>query len=118
MTEPDIDEDFRNPFLGEIETEMVGMRLHKAGVQPGERINVERECSNLNDYHAIRVENGRFQPVGYLPRKMASWLAPLLDSGQIFLDGYVPQMFAEMTQWPNGFPSISWFSRRAWASAA
>ena len=25
------------------------------------------------------------------PEKMASWLAPLIDSGQIHLDGYVPQ---------------------------
>jgi hypothetical protein len=29
--------------------------------------------------------------VGYLPRKIASWLAPLIDGGQIHLDGYVPR---------------------------
>ena len=37
------------------------------------------------------MENGHCEPVGYLPKKMASWLAPLIDSGQIHLDGYVPQ---------------------------
>ena len=31
------------------------------------------------------------EPVGYLPKSMASWLAPLIDKGKIHLDGYVPQ---------------------------
>ena len=83
----------RNPFLGEIETEIVGMQYHKAKILPGEQVNLERESKNAHDRRAIRVENGHFEPVGYLPRKMASWLAPLIDSGQIHLDGYVPQRF-------------------------
>ena len=72
----------RNPFLGEIETEIVGMQHHKAKMLPGEQVNLERESKNAHDRRAIRVENGQFEPVGYLPRKMASWLAPLIDSGQ------------------------------------
>ncbi|MGO9114040.1 MAG: ARPP-1 family domain-containing protein [Thermoguttaceae bacterium] len=83
-------EEVRNPFLGEIETEIVGMQ-HKAKVLPGEQINLEREAKNTHDRHAIRVENGQFESVGYLPRNMASWLAPLIDQGKIHLDGYVPQ---------------------------
>jgi hypothetical protein len=76
----------RNAFLGEIETEIVGMQHHKARMCPGEQVNLERKS---DDRHAIRVENGRFDAVGYLPQAMASWLAPLIDNEQIHLDGYV-----------------------------
>ena len=85
----------RAPFLGEIETEIVGMQYHEAKILPGEQVNLERESKNACDRRAIRVENGHCEPVGYLPRKMASWLVPLIDSGQIHLDGYVPQIPAE-----------------------
>jgi hypothetical protein len=91
MAMQDIQE--RNTFLGEIETEIVGMQHHKARVLPGEQVNLERESENAQD--RIRVENGRCEPVGYLPKKMASWLAPLIDSGKIHLDGYVPQACTE-----------------------
>ena len=57
-------------LLGEIETEIVGRQYHSAGVQPEERVNLEREPENSRDKKAIRVENGRFEPVGYLPRKL------------------------------------------------
>jgi hypothetical protein len=92
MPEQDSQEEIRAPFLGEIETEIVGMQYHKAKIQPGEQVNLERKPENARDPRAIRVENGLFEPVGYLPRKAASWLAPLIDSGQIHLDGYVPQV--------------------------
>ncbi len=78
-------------MLGEIEAEIVGMQYHKAKIQPSEQVNLERHSKNAYDRRAIRVENGLFEPVGYLPRKMASWLAPLIDSEKIRLDGYVPQ---------------------------
>jgi hypothetical protein len=71
------------------------MQYHKAKVLPSEQINLDRESKNTHDRRAIRVENGRFEPVGYLPRNMASWLAPLIDQGKIHLDGYVPQSSTE-----------------------
>ena len=89
------EEQVRNPFLGEIESEIVGMQNHKAKVLPSEQINLEREAKNTHDWRAIRVENGQFEPVGYLPKTMASWLAPLIDEGKIHLDGYVPQVSGE-----------------------
>ena len=58
------------------------MQHHKAKIHPGEQINLEREPKNAHDRRAIRVENGRFEPVGYLPKNMASWLAPLIDRGR------------------------------------
>ncbi len=101
MTEQDIEEKVRNGFLGEIETEIVGMQHHKARVLPGEQVNLERESKNAQDRHAIRVENGHCELVGYLPKKTASWLAPLIDSGQIHLDGYVPQGSGETSEEPS-----------------
>ena len=58
MIEQELKEQVRNPFLGEIETEIVGMQYHKAKINPGEQINLEREAKNANDRRAIRVENG------------------------------------------------------------
>jgi hypothetical protein len=91
MIEQELKEEVRNPFLGEIETEIVGMQHHKAKIDPGEQVNLEREAKNSHDRRAIRVDNGNFEPVGYLPKSMAAWLAPLIDQGKIHLDGYVPK---------------------------
>ncbi len=96
-------ETVRDAFLGEIETEIVGMQYHEARILPGEQVNLERESTNTQDRRAIRVENGRCEPVGYLPKKMASWLAPLIDSGQIHLDGYVPKDSGETGEEPSRF---------------
>jgi hypothetical protein len=95
MPEQDSQPRVRNEFLGEIKAEIVGMRYHKAKLHPGEQVNLEREAENSHDRRAILVENGHGEPVGYLPRKIISWLAPLIDSEQIHLDGYVPQVCEE-----------------------
>ena len=91
MPEQDPQQRVRNDFLGEIKAEIVGMQHHKAKIHPGEQVNLERTSKPVHDRRAIRVENGHCEPVGYLPRKIASWLAPLIDNEQIHLDGYVPQ---------------------------
>ena len=91
MIEQELHEEVRDPFLGEIETEIVGMQQYNSKIDSGERINLEREAKNAHDRRAICVENGHFEPVGYLPKSMASWLAPLIDQAKIHLDGYVPQ---------------------------
>jgi len=93
-------------LLGEIESEIVGMQYHKARIHPGERVNLERESKNTQDRRAIRVENGHFEPVGYLPRKTASWLAPLIDGGKIHLDGYVPKIFEKTDAMPGRHPLV------------
>ena len=105
MLAQDAEERVRNSLLGEVETEIVGMEHHKARLHPGEQVNLDRESENAHDRFAVRVENGRFEPVGYLPKKMASWLAPLIDDGKVHLDGYVPQCHPEVcdqssSRWP------------------
>ena len=93
MIDQDVQQTRRDPFLGEIETEIVG--TGKAKTQPGDQVDLERDSQNARDRQAIRVENGYGEPVGYLPRKTTSWLAPLIDGGQIHLDGYVPQIASD-----------------------
>ena len=78
-------------LLGEIETRIVGMQHHEAEVAPDEQINLNREPDNPHDRRTIRVENAQSEPVGYLPARVASWLAPLIDSEKVRLDGYVTQ---------------------------
>ena len=88
MPEPTLLE-IQDSLLGEIETEIVGMQYHQSQIDPGDQVNMERESKNRHDRRAIRVETGCHEPLGYLPRKSASWLAPLVDGGQIYLDGYI-----------------------------
>ena len=84
--------EIQDSLLGEIETEIVGRQYHAAKILPGDQVNLERDSKNRHDRRAIRVETGCREPVGYLPRRAISWLAPLIDSGQIYLDGYIPQV--------------------------
>ncbi len=58
MPDQDQQEGVQNAFLGEIETEIVGMQYHKAKIQPGEQVKLERDSKNARDRRAIRVETG------------------------------------------------------------
>ena len=101
MTEQAVAEQVRNHFLGEIETEIVGMQHHKARIHPGEQVSLERESKNAHDRRAIRVENGQLAAGGLSsPGTLSSWLAPLIDEGKIHLDGYVPQSCGEPSEEP------------------
>jgi hypothetical protein len=80
----------KEQFLGEIETEVAGVQYHDTQVEPGQHANLEREPGNHHDRQAIRVEDDHGEPIGYLPRQVTSWLSPLVDAGQIRVDGYFP----------------------------
>ncbi|MGI6417647.1 MAG: ARPP-1 family domain-containing protein [Thermoguttaceae bacterium] len=91
-------------LLGEIETWIAGMQYYDATVGAGEQVNLEREPDNRHDPCSIRVENGRCQPVGHLPRQIVAWLAPLIDSDQVHIEGYVPQNTAPSSQHRGSLP--------------
>ena len=78
-------------FLGEAATQLAGTQYCEAGIRPGETANLEREPDNRHDRNAIRVENEDFDKVGYLPRRVVSWLAPLVDGGQAIATARVPE---------------------------
>ncbi len=76
-------------LLGEVTVALAGTQYFEAMLEAGERVHFEREPDNAHDGHAIRVENDDFVQVGYLPRKTAAWLAPLLDRGAVYATGKV-----------------------------
>jgi hypothetical protein len=91
VPEPNLPQSTDVQLLGELQTEVVGTSDNDLAVQPGEQVNLERETENAHDTNAIRVENRHFQPIGHLSNDVASWLAPLIDAGNVRLDGYVPR---------------------------
>ncbi|MDP6052287.1 MAG: HIRAN domain-containing protein [Candidatus Latescibacteria bacterium] len=72
--------------LGDIRTVIAGSQFCDADAEIGDNLNLEREPDNPHDGHAIRIENEDFEKVGYVPRKIASWLAPVMDAGQVLAD--------------------------------
>lgn len=91
-------------LLGSIFTEIAGRSYYDAPIGPGEEARFEREPENSHDPNAIRVENPDFQPVGHVPRRIASWLAPLVDEGRVRVKGSVPEPGPSP---PTGFPAAS-----------
>ncbi|PKA66139.1 Fanconi-associated nuclease 1 like [Apostasia shenzhenica] len=67
-----------------LETFIVGRRFHeKAELQEGARIYVLRDPENARDDNAIKVfceDQGNRALLGYLPRELAKYLSPLIDS--------------------------------------
>ena len=79
----------RDSFLGDIDTEIVGIQYHEAEARSGEKAFFNREPDNQYDINAINVKNEDFEDIGHLPRKLVSWLAPLIDSGAIRIEGEI-----------------------------
>ncbi len=77
----------KNHYLGRIEAHLAGTQYCDAQLRPGEEFSLEREPDNTHDSNAIRVENPDFHKTGYLPRRVVSWLAPLVDAGEVLVTG-------------------------------
>ncbi len=78
-------------FLGMLDSTVVGLQYHHGKVAAGEVVYLEREPENTHDSRAVRVDTQDFHPLGYLPRRDAAWLAPLLDWGLILGDARIPE---------------------------
>lgn len=78
-------------WLGEVNTSIAGNQYCDADAEPGETLTTEREPGNPHDPNAIRLENETFEKIGYLPRRVASWLAPLVDEGLVVADAVAGQ---------------------------
>ena len=74
-------------YLGDIRTEVVGTQYYDGEIRPKDPVGIEREPGNDHDPNAIRVMSPDSEQVGHLPRRMAAWLAPLLDAGKVRVDG-------------------------------
>lgn len=78
-------------YLGSVFAEIAGMQYYEAGVSPGERVQLEREPDNEHDRNAIRIENKHFHQAGHVPRRISVWLAPLIDAGEVWVEGRVAE---------------------------
>ncbi len=84
----------QNLYLGEFQTRIVGMQYVEDNVQAGEEVSFERDPDNQHDANAIRVRNPDFKDVGFVPREITRWLAPLIDQGKVLIEGAVPNTFS------------------------
>ena len=60
-------------------------------VHAGDEVHLEREPDNQHDANAVRVKTMEFQNVGFIPREITYWLSPLIDKGEIFVEGWIPK---------------------------
>ncbi|KAH0464550.1 hypothetical protein IEQ34_007336 [Dendrobium chrysotoxum] len=86
-------EDIDTKYVYTLETLIVGRRFHKKiDLQPGGRVYVVRECQNVKDDNAIQVfsdHQGFRCSLGYLPRKLAKYLSPLIDYHHLNCEGSI-----------------------------
>jgi len=90
----------RNPndqLLGEIETKIIASQRHRLTLTPGSKVYFEPGHAG-SGRHAIVVENSDGERLGHLPQRLFDWLYPLLTSGKIRLEGYLPLAAAESPQ--------------------
>jgi Fanconi-associated nuclease 1 len=82
-----------NLLLGILDTHIVGRKFnYEVKVEQRASISVVRDSENPKDKHAIKVtyvgsENG--PALGHLPRELARYLSPLIDSGFLQIEGII-----------------------------
>ncbi|KAI1622935.1 SNF2 family N-terminal domain-containing protein [Exophiala viscosa] len=81
----DVYENYR--LYGIYDTKIVGCRFYDGQATVGEYVKVRREPSNPYDSNAIRIDNVLRDQIGHLSRQVAAKLAPLIDSGQLLVEG-------------------------------
>lgn len=70
-----------------LHTDVVGTSYYTGLVGVGEQVVLLREPQNPYDRNAIRVLNISGLQVGHIPKNVACYLAPLIDRGQISVEG-------------------------------
>ncbi|TEB16783.1 hypothetical protein FA13DRAFT_1650493 [Coprinellus micaceus] len=101
---PPLEEEVRDEPYGQLNTQVVGTRLYRGLVGPGQEVLLVRgsginrsvhtiRCSfiipNLRDSSALQVKNCSRVLVGNVPRGVASKLAPLMDQKRISVEGVI-----------------------------
>lgn len=95
---PDSDDDdtYENRQLyGILNTNIVGTRFYTSDAAVGEYVVVRREADNSHDHNAVRIDNLRRQRMGHLGRDTAARLAPLMDSGELLVEGVLTDTRSE-----------------------
>ncbi|KAK5459678.1 hypothetical protein LTS15_003807 [Exophiala xenobiotica] len=88
LTEDFDDDVYENYQLyGILNTKIVGCRFYDGQATVGEYVKVRREPSNPYDSNAIRIDNVLRDQIGHIGRQVAAKLAPLMDSGELLIEG-------------------------------
>ena len=84
-------------LYGILNTKIVGCRYYDGRATTGEYVLVRREPRNPYDSNAIRIDNVVRDQIGHIGRQVAAKLAPLMDSGQLLVEGALtgPKTFYE-----------------------
>ncbi|KAJ9544195.1 hypothetical protein OSB04_023902 [Centaurea solstitialis] len=77
-------------MVGFIIANIVGLQYYSGRITGREMVGLVREPLNRFDPNAIRVVNTRAIQVGHIEKKVASVLAPLIDSNLVHIEGIVP----------------------------
>lgn len=88
------------PFLGDLETVIAGAQYFDHDVEPGTQVYPEREPENRRDAQAVRVDDEHGRPLGYVPHRIVSWLAPLMDQGFVAVSARRPSQPHERGERP------------------
>ncbi|KAK5272304.1 hypothetical protein LTR99_010593 [Exophiala xenobiotica] len=85
----DFDDDLYENYqlYGILNTKIVGCRFYDGQATVGEYVKVRREPSNPYDSNAIRIDNVLRDQIGHIGRQVAAKLAPLMDSGELLIEG-------------------------------
>ncbi|PKC65170.1 hypothetical protein RhiirA1_420754 [Rhizophagus irregularis] len=83
------DEGAIQKVYGNIITQIVGVRYYDGVVNKNESVSITREPFNIYDRNALRVDNILGDQVGHIPKDLAKILAPLIDNGDIRIEGTI-----------------------------
>ncbi|KAI3788458.1 hypothetical protein L2E82_01226 [Cichorium intybus] len=78
-------------MVGFIVANIVGIQYYSGRISGREMVGLVREPLNPFDSNAIKVVNTRTDQVGHIEKKVASVLAPLIDSNLVHVEGIVPK---------------------------
>jgi hypothetical protein len=76
-------------YLGQLNTHIAADVLPNPPLQPGQSILWKREPATTLEENAICVQTEAIAELGFLPRYITFWLAPLLDEGKIAMQGKI-----------------------------
>lgn len=78
-------------MVGFVVANIVGLQYYSGRITGREMVGLVREPLNRYDTNAIKVLNTRNSQVGHIEKKVASVLAPLIDSTLVHVEGIVPK---------------------------
>ncbi len=78
-------------FIGEFRVTVEGATHYAGNPLEAEPVTFVRESIGRRDACVIAVHDADGRKIGWLPRDVTHWLAPLLDSGVVAIDGMAPR---------------------------